>query len=227
MSKIHVGGDMDATFDFLSRLSDNNNRPWFKENKTEYDAIRLHWISQLQRMIDTMTEWEPAVATVSAASATYRIYRDTRFSPDKTPYKTHIGASINPPGCTPHCGYYIEFNPEAGESGLYGGIWCPDSETLKKLRHAIVDNIEEWEEIVSDPELRKLYPGWCGPALKTIPKGWDKNHPQAEYLRLKSYGKFHPLDRKFFDDKDWPLRAAELMRPLKPLVDFLDYSVKE
>ena len=98
---------------------------------------------------------------------------------------------------------------------------------LAKLRRAIVDNVEEFEEIVNAPELRKLYPGWLGETLKTAPKGWPKDHPQIEYLRLKYYGKFHHCDRRYFESERWYERASEDFRVLKPLIDFLNYSYDE
>lgn len=227
MKKTSTGGDMDAAFDFLARLADNNNRPWFKDHKEEYDRIREHWIEQLQRMIDAMSQYDLSLAGNDARKATFRIYRDTRFSLDKTPYKTHIGASITPAGAHKHCGYYIELNPNDKDCGIYGGIWCPEQPVLNKLRRAIADNSEEWEELTGEPQLNRLYPDWFGSTLKTIPKGWDKNHPMAKYLRMKEYGKYHRLGRSFFADSDWPLRAAETARPLKPLIDFLNYSINE
>ena len=113
------------------------------------------------------------------------------------------------------------------EGGLYGGVWCPESAVLKKLRKAIVDNIEEFEEIISAPELNALYPGWYGDRLKTIPKGYDRDHPQAPLLRLKEYGRFRPCGLEYFSDPSWPERAADEYRPLRPLLDFLAYSLEE
>jgi uncharacterized protein (DUF2461 family) len=98
---------------------------------------------------------------------------------------------------------------------------------LRKLRNAIVDNIEEFESIINEPELKRLYPNWIGRALKTAPKGWPKDHPQIELLRLTDYGKGLNLSRDFYLSPDWPERIAELMRPLKPLIDFLNYSIDE
>lgn len=219
---------MTATLDFLTQLSDNNNRPWFKERKEYFDSLREHWYLRLQQMIDAMKEWDQSLSGITAKKASYRIYRDTRFSLDKTPYKTYFSASVTPHSRGNHYGgYYIEMNPVAGQSGLYGGVWCPDAATLAKLRHAIVDNCEEWEQIVSAPDLQRLYPGWCSNTLKTIPKGWDKNHPMAQYLRMKDYGKLHRLEPEFFNNPAWPEHAAELFRPLKPLIDFLNYSIDE
>ena len=111
--------------------------------------------------------------------------------------------------------------------GLYGGLYCPPQPVLTKLRHAIVDNIEEFTEIITAPELVKAYPGWVGERLKTIPKGWDRNHPQAELLRLADYGKFKAEGRRWWTDPSWPERTSEALRPLKPLVDFLNYSIDE
>ena len=75
--------------------------------------------------------------------------------------------------------------------------------------------------------MEENFPGWCGDTLKTVPKGYDRNHPLAHLLRHKDYGKFHPADEAFFTDPDWPLRAAELFHLLKPFIDFLDYSIHE
>ena len=81
--------------------------------------------------------------------------------------------------------------------------------------------------IVGNPHLAAAFPGWCGERLKTVPKGWDKDHPHAELLRLKEYGKYMPCDAGWFSDPDWPLRAADAFHLLKPLVDFLNYSILE
>lgn len=220
---------MNPILEFLNKLAANNNRPWFQAHKPEFDALRAQWLDDLGRIITAMAEWEPRIGHLTPQQATYRIYRDTRFSPDKTPYKVYFSASFNPNGDKSHSpGYYLQMDIRPGESGLYGGIWCPPSPVLNKLRRAITDNAEEWNEIASEPLLEKLYPGWvASSSLKTVPKGWDKNHPMAHILRLKDYGKFHPVDAAFFSDPSWPERTAELFRPLKPLIDFLSYSINE
>lgn len=223
---------MKRLYDFLRRLDQNNNREWFKANKAEYEELRQLWLLDIDRLIANMTEWWPQLAGLTAKQCVYRIYRDTRFSQDKTPLKTYFSAGFSAAGRSAHdAGLYLQVGPgrfdENIESGLFGGVWCPDSPTLKKLRKAIVDNIEEFEEIIHAPEIEKFYPGWCGAALKTVPKGYDRNHPQAELLRLKDYGKFHPTPEKFYSDPSWVERTSELFSYLKPLIDFLDYSIKE
>lgn len=230
----HASGGyyMPQLYDFLRRLAANNNREWFKANKPEYDTLRELWLADTDRLIARMAQWWPALSSLTARQCAYRIYRDTRFSQDKTPLKTYFSAGFSATGRSAHgAGLYLQLGPgrfsDAVESGIYGGVWCPDSATLKKLRKAIVDNIEEFEEILHAPAMEKYFPGWCGTTLKTIPKGYDRNHPQAHLLRLKEYGKFHPCDENYFCDPAWPEHTSELFSHLKPLVDFLDYSINE
>lgn len=216
-------------YEFLDELGRNNNRPWFAEHKEEYLELRDLWLADLDRLIGCMTAWWPELAGQTARTAAYRIYRDTRFSLDKTPYKTMFSASISPWGRkSERAGCYIEIgNARYYDQGLYGGVWCLASPVLRKLRHAIVDNIEEWEAIVKNRDLERDFPGWCSETLKTMPKGWERNHPQAEYLRMTNYGKWHRCDRNFFLDPSWPERSAELISELKPLIDFINYSIDE
>lgn len=218
-----------SLYDFLDRLSANNNRPWFEDHRSEYDTLRQHWLADLDRMISLMARWDPELASQTARSCAYRIYRDTRFSKDKTPYKTLFSASVARGGRkSPYAGYYIEIgNAQNYDQGLYGGLWCPSPEILRKMRHAIVDNIEEWEEIVNSPTMLRDFPQWCVTSLKTIPKGWDRDHPQREYLRMTNYGRFHPCTRDFFMDPAWPEHAAELFHSLSPLIRFLNYTIDE
>lgn len=224
------GNYMPALFDFLEEVSRNNDRTWLAANRSRYDDLREAWLADLGRLIALCGEWEPGCGPSDPRRAAYRFARDTRFSPDKSPYKTFFSAAFGPRGrMEPYAGYYIQTGlcSEKWGSGLYGGVYCPPSAVLRKLRHAIVDNIEEFTDIINEPQLRLLYPGWCGESLKTIPKGWDRNHPQADLLRLKDYGRFMAADRRWWCDPCWPERAADALRPLKPLVDFLNYSIDE
>ncbi len=216
-------------FDFLHRLERNNNRPWFQQHKNEFDTLREEWLSDLDRIIAAMTTWYPEMSSQNGKSAAYRIYRDTRFSPDKTPYKTYFSAAFSPYGRkTDRAGFYLEMSPFASHpSGVYGGIWCIERPALNKLRHAIVDNIEEWEEILDTPDMRNEFPDWCSSMLKTIPKGWDRNHPQAFYLRMTNYGKYKECSESFFLSPDWPERVADLFHTLYPFIRFLNYSLDE
>lgn len=214
---------------YLRRLNANNNRPWFQEHRAEFDEQRERWLEQVQRLIDLSSEWAPEFSLLDAKQCTFRIYRDTRFSLDKTPYKTYFSSYMAVGGKEFHtrAGYYISAGLTPDTNALFGGLWMPDREILRKLRHAIVDNIEEFREIINNSELTAIYPDWVGDRLKTIPKGWPKDHPDADLLRLNHYGRECPMTADFFDAADWPEKASEMLRPLKPLIDWLNYSISE
>lgn len=215
--------------EFLEELTVNNNRPWFAANRERYDTLRAAWLADIDRMIGAMTAWEPRLSGQTARSCAYRFYRDTRFSHDKTPFKTFFSAAVSPYGRkAERAGFYIQTGLSGfADNGLYAGIWCPSSPVLAKLRHAVVDNIEEFEEILSDRDFAGSFPEWAGETLKTIPKGWDRSHPCAELLRRKDYGRalYCPMD--FYANPDWPLAAAEHFRHARRFVDFLNYSIEE
>lgn len=214
-------------FDFFEELKANNNREFFKANKERYDEIRAWWLDGIAKVHALVSETWPEVRF--SAPKTFRIYRDTRFSPDKTPYKTHIGTTLAPPHVhdVHSPGVYLEAGIPLSDTGVFAGIWCPEAKILNKLRRAIVDNIEEWEEIVNEPELNRLYDTWFGEKLKTAPKGWPKDHPQIEYLRLKHIGRFAPMTRAQICSRNWPELMAERIDAAVPLLRFLDYSINE
>ena len=211
---------------FLDSLSRHNDRVWFNAHKSEYEEVRDKWYEDLGRLLTIASEWEPRFKMLDARTASYRIYRDTRFSLDKTPYKTHFSALLSPRGKKLQAAdYYIQAGATGTESLTAGGYWATDTASLQKLRHAMVDNIEEFEAIINEPEFVRLYPHWYGPQLKTAPKGWDRNHPNVELLRLQVVGREHTLDSRFFTDPSWPEKVSEILRPIKPLVDFINYSL--
>lgn len=217
---------MTDLFNFLERLALNNNREWFNAHKPEYEQLRAEWIADIQKILDALAMHDPSLAHVQAKDCLYRIYRDTRFSADKTPYKTHFSALLSPTGRhSDRACYYVHAGVD--ECAIYSGLWCPDAKTLKKLRKAIVDNIEEFRGIVETPEIEKYFPGWWGRQLKTAPKGYDRDHPDIDLLRLTEYGKCCSLDRNFFDRPDWHTEIARRLELLKPMNDFLNYSIDE
>ncbi|MCH5221924.1 MAG: DUF2461 domain-containing protein [Muribaculaceae bacterium] len=217
---------MKDLYNFLDQLAENNNREWFAAHKAEYERLRAIWISDLQKLIDCMAIYDRSLAHVEAKDCLYRIYRDTRFSPDKTPYKTYFSALITPTGRhSDRAGYYIHVGHE--ESVIYAGYWCSDNKILKKLRKAIIDNVEEFRQITETPDILKYFPHWYGPQLKTAPSGYARNHPDIDLLRLTQYGKEMTLPRKFFTTAGWQQKVAERLELLKPLIDFLNYSIDE
>lgn len=217
---------MTEVFNFLERLAANNNREWFAANKAEYEALRRQWLDEVQVLINALAEDDPSLRHLKAEDCAYRIYRDIRFSNDKTPYKTYFSALISPTGRHSEraCHY---FHMGIDEIALYSGLWNPEPKVLKKVRKAIIDNVDEFRSITETPEILKEFPGWWGRKLKTAPKGYDRNHPDIDLLQLTEFGKCHELNRKFFERKGWQKEAARLFNLLKPMDDFINYSIDE
>lgn len=214
-------------YEFLEQLGRNNNREWFKEHRAQYDELRALWEADLNRLIASIAQWEPTIGRFTARQCAYRIYRDIRFSPDKSPFKTYFSAYFSSYGKnTVRAGYYLQMGPNPDmDAGLFGGLWCPDAAMLKKIRSEIVADPDEFRATVDTPQIDALFPGWCGAQLKTVPKGYDRNHPDADLLRLKDYGKWHPCDLTFFSDPAWPEKASEMFSLLKPFCDYLNFSL--
>lgn len=214
-------------YPFFEALEADNTREFFSAHRAEYDAIRAEWIEGMHRVHNMVVpHWEEIRY---AEPRTFRIYRDVRFSHDKRPFKTHIGSIFAPPGSNDvhRVGVYVECGIPDSDSGVFGGIWAPDTRTLTKLRRAIVDNIEEWETIVHDPKMTRFFPDWFGERLKTAPKGWAKDHPQIEYLRLKHIGRESHITRQQYASECWTDLIAERIEAIVPMLRFLDYSLNE
>lgn len=214
--------------DFFNQLEHNNNREWFNARKDQYLGLRRQWINTMQQVFAQVAEFWPEVRYADAARNTFRIYRDIRFSNDKTPYKTHIGTVLTTPGLTSHSGFYIQAGGDSAGSGIYAGIWHPEKEQLRKLRRAIAYNDDEFAAIAEDPALIREYgETWDGESLKTAPKGYDVNHPMIKYLRLKDIGKYAEIPNNIVDSPDFVAVVVEKIRAALPLVQFLNYSLAE
>lgn len=212
-------------FDFLNRLSFNNNREWFHANKDEFDELRALWINDVQQLINRMSEYDGSLKGVDAKDCVYRIYRDIRFSPNKLPYKTYFSAVIAQGGRKTLKGCcYLHLQP--GECGLHGGIWCPEMPLLTRLRHEVEDNIDEFLGIIGDKEFASRYK-LSGDSLKTMPKGFDRNSPYGKYIKMKEYLVSMPVADNYFNGDDWVERTAEDFRYIKPFNDFLNYVFEE
>ena len=183
---------MKDIYKFLDGIAADNSRQWLAAHESEYRDLRARWIDDLDRLIACMSVWQPDFARQNGRDATYRFARDTRFSPDKSPSKTFFSAAISPFGRkTLYAAYYLQIDARDAENGLYGGMYCLDARMLSKIRHAIVDNCEEFEEIINSPDIRKLYPGWLGDKLKTAPQG-SPQHRSAQTQMLRQIPSLQP-----------------------------------
>ena len=206
---------------FLRQLAINNDRTWFKASKERYDALRSAWEQDMGRLIGLVADFDPQARGLAVRDSVYRIYRDIRFSHDKRPYKNYFSGVIGKGGRhTVQSCYYVHFGVE--DLMLCGGIWWPEKAILDQLRQLIDAESEEFLALVNDPALTSHYQ-WMSQSLKKIPKGYPKDHPLEQYLKMKEYLLLYRLDEDYFDCEDWVERVAADLQPLKPLNDFLNY----
>jgi uncharacterized protein (TIGR02453 family) len=171
---------------FLKQLKKNNNRTWFNAHKSEYEEfVKLPMQSLIVALQPHVQAFAPEI-DFNPKRAMFRIYRDTRFSKDKTPYKTHVAAVFHPRGHWQNsAGYYVHVEP--GVIYVGGGIYMPDSDQLKKIRLAIDEDADEFLSIVATQKFKRLFYGIEGERLQRVPQGFEPEHPMAEWLKHKQF----------------------------------------
>ncbi|WP_343305776.1 DUF2461 domain-containing protein [Chitinophaga niabensis] len=206
-----------STLNFLKKLEQNNNREWFNEHKKLFTAAREDVLSFVEELIREIAGFDKEIGKVDAQKSLFRIYRDTRFSHNKDPYKTNFGANIG----YRNAGYYLNIQPK--QSFLAGGIYMLENDKLKALRKEISGNAEAFQKIVDEESFRRYFGGLSEEGkLKRVPAGFEKEDPMAEYLKLKHFVAVRPVSDKELLEKDAPKKFAEIYRSLKPLKDFLN-----
>jgi uncharacterized protein (TIGR02453 family) len=214
----------DETFTFLSELAAHNERDWFQANKKRYEAhvkdAALGFIAEFSSQLRAISPHFLAIPKVQGGSL-MRIYRDTRFSKDKTPYKTNIGMHFNHTGSSKSVhapGFYLHLEP--GDSGAAVGIWQPDSTALGKIRDAIVADPDGWQAVRDAADAADGY-SWWGQSLKRPPRGYDKDHPFVEDLKRKDLILMAPIADRSVTDDDFAAQVARRYEEATPLVVFL------
>jgi uncharacterized protein (TIGR02453 family) len=209
------------TFDFLKNLTQNNNREWFTENKNHYIESQGNLTTFIEELIQEMADFDPELAKIDAKKSLFRIYRDTRFSKDKTPYKTNFGASLGMGKGSQKGGYYLHVEP--GKSFIAGGIYMPDSAVLKELRKEISLYGNEFLAILDNKDFKKHFPELDqDDKLKKIPQGFEKEDPMAEFLKLKNFIVVYYLKDEEILNKEAAKNLAKIFKLMKPLNDFLN-----
>lgn len=211
---------------YLRELQENNNREWFHANKARFDALREGFLEQVQTLIHRIALFDPELVGVEAKDCFFRIYRDIRFSPNKTPYKIHFAAYMAQGGrASDRAGYYIHLEP--GDCLLSGGVWCPPPPLLKKLRQDIYDHADEFTAILENPTFKSTYPLLEGEMLKRMPAGYPADSPYGYILKHKDFSVASSRSETFFNESDWMERAVESYRLLLPFNRFLNETVDE
>lgn len=208
-------------FGFLKKLSQNNNREWFTEHKNLYVESQQHVIAFLEDLIKEMSGFDEELAKIDAKKALFRIYRDTRFSKDKIPYKTNFGASLGMGKGSQKGGYYLHLEP--GKSFIAGGIYMPEPSVLKELRREISLYADDFLAVINNKAFKKHFPELDQEdKLKKIPQGFEKDDPMAEYLKLKNFIVVYNLKDEEVLDKNAVKNLTNIFKLMKPLNDFLN-----
>jgi uncharacterized protein (TIGR02453 family) len=212
-----------STLDFLTAIKCNNNRDWFIENRTLYQKAKDNFDSFVQEVINEIIKFDPILKGLEVKSCVYRFNRDIRFSNDKSPYKSHFGAFIVRGGKKNgdrFAGYYFHIEP--GQSILAGGAYMPPAPWLAAIREKIDESPEELLKIIKDKSFIKYFGELSGEKLKSAPKGYPKDHPQIELLKLKSYLVVNDMPDKMVLSNDLFDHVIKVFRSMKPLNDYLN-----
>ncbi len=211
---------------FLIELQINNNRAWFNNNKQRYLEAKELFDTFVDQLIQGLKTVDNSIDVESAKDCVFRIYRDTRFSKNKAPYKENFGASIVRGGRkSPFAGYYINIEPDRSFVG--GGIYHPDSRVLRALRQHIFEHSEEFKHILNDKSFKAYFPEIYGDKLKIAPKGFPKDFSEIDLLKHKDYAVIHKLDNDFFLQYDVIIQLLKIYEIQKPFNDFLNESLKK
>lgn len=217
-----------STLSYLEGLTDNNNKLWFDENRNFFEVAKADFEKLVKDIISSFGKIDPDIAPLEARNCIFRQYRDVRFSKDKTPYKHHMGASFDRGGKkSGFAGYYLHIQP-GNKSMVGGGIWMPEGQQLKKIRQEIDYSWDEFSAIISETHFKKIYKDLEQGEYKLSrePKGYDKENPAIEYLKLKSLVATQPLTDTDLVSKDLLKKVVAAFSALMPLIKFINRSLE-
>lgn len=212
---------------FLDDLKKNNNRDWFQDNKKRYEIFKKDYHQLVSDFLDVMKPLDPSLELLEVKNCTFRINRDIRFSKDKSPYKAHLGVwmSTGAKGAN-RAGYYVHI--EKGASFIAGGFYSPEAEDLKKVRKEIAFFHEDLEAILADKKFKKEFGSLDineTNSLKSMPRGYEKDHPAIDFLKLKSFTATQKYDIAEVTQKDFVVKMSKKLIALKPLNEFINRAL--
>ena len=217
---------METTLDFLKKLKNNNNREWFDSNKTEYLASKEIFEEFVSELIKGINKFDKKVSLdLKPKDCTFRIYKDVRFSKDKTPYKNNMSASINPGGKKSNIpGYYFHLEPDA--CFLAGGVYMPMPDVLKAIRQEIDYNPLPLINILKSASFKKQFNGLDEEdKLKNPPKGFNKDHAHSEILKNKHFIVSRKFENKVILKKEGLSKTLDSFKAMYPFLDYLRKAI--
>ncbi len=212
------------TLNFLSELERNNNRDWFNDNKHLYLKAKDNMENVVNQIISGVSDFDKSVERLEAKNCIFRIYKEIRFSKDKTPYKTNIGASLveKGPKTLNHAGYYIHIEP--GKSFLAGGVYMTEPKNLKVIREKISAEGEDFLQILNKKSFRDNLE-LRGDKLVKVPQGFDKDNPMGDYLKFKQFTVFHSLSDEDVVNENFIYRTVKIFKEIYPFNLFLNEAI--
>lgn len=218
-----------ALLDFLQKLARHNERDWFQAHKATYDQLHIDFEAEVAYWLRELAQDEPALAALDAKKCVFRIYRDVRFSKVKVPYKTHFSAYFaagGKKGAAP--GRYVQIGPQ-GQTLVAGGLYEPTKEQLAAVRQEIDYQAADLHELLAAPAARQLFPrGLQGEQLKKMPPGYEATHPEATWLRHKSFLLSHEMPDapvRALSPEAWRAQVLAALRALRPFCEWLNIPV--
>lgn len=213
------------TLEFLRDLKKNNDRDWFNEHKPRYLEAKDNFETFVDALIGRIATFDEGVEHLKAKNCVFRIYRDVRFSKDKSPYKVHIGAHItaSPKKSDIHkrAGYYIHVEP-GGKTMLAGGAYLPESAWLRRIRENIYRDADSLKKILANATFKKYFGEMKGEKLSRGPKDFPKDHPDIELLKHKSFLATHKVTDNDATSKDFLSHCGRVFKALAPFDSFLN-----
>ena len=218
-----------STLKFLKDLKKNNNKPWFDANRQRYEEAKADFAAFIQKVIDKHSKNDPSIKHLTAKDCMFRINRDVRFAKDKSPYKTNFGASINKGGkkAFGSAGYYFHLEPGGSFAG--GGLYGPTTEELKKTRQEIDYNLPDFKKLIGSKKFRSVYGDLDKSEefmLSRIPRGYQADHPAADYLRMRSYIAMIQLKDADLASKGLVKKTVEAFEALQPVIEFFNEALE-
>ena len=203
-----------SIFPFLEELRENNNRDWFKANKHKHDAARAYVVQFTQTLLERLSDENQL-----DHQKVFRVYRDVRFSKNKTPYKSHFGIGFHRIKPQFRGGYYLHLEP--GKSFFGAGFWGPNKDDLLRVRKEIEMDPESFEKMATAKELTQTWGAMKGDQLKTAPKGFDKEHPGIKNLRFKQYIFTKEIPDALLYDKNFGQWMVDHFNAIRPFLDYM------
>ncbi|HEY7286305.1 MAG TPA: DUF2461 domain-containing protein [Vicinamibacterales bacterium] len=207
---------------FLRALKRNNRRDWFQPRKDDYERfVRAPMIAIVEQLAGDMRAMAPEVV-VDPRRAIFRIYRDTRFSSDKTPYKTHIAASFPWRGVARNEGAGLYFHVSPTEVWIGGGLYAPETAQLHAVREHLAANLKRWTSIVESVSFKRIAGAVEGEKLQRVPRGFPRDHEAAEWLRFRQFLAGRDVSPALVTTGRFYPAIVETFRVVAPLIRFLN-----